>query len=158
VVTTNQFNVSGQRFAVESGGAIDMVWNALQTDFVVQFARSTDGGASFSIPKTLSLPQQPQFTGGGDPAIAILSCGQISVFFEDDSKGTFSGDSDIYETRTMDGVNFSAPANLSNSANKSDGLPLVATDHNGVAFVVWSAQTAGTANVESFVLRDVGCQ
>jgi hypothetical protein len=157
VVFTNQFNVAEQRFAFESSGAIDIVWTATQTDFAVQFARSTDG-VSFSIPKTLSLPQQPQFTGAGGTTVAVLSCGQISVFFSDDSNGTFSGDFDIYEARTVDGVNFSAPSNLSNSPNQSDASLLVATDHNGVAFVAWSAQTAQTANVEAFVLRDVGCQ
>jgi len=35
LVFTNQFQVNGQRFAVESSGAIDMVWNATQTDFAV---------------------------------------------------------------------------------------------------------------------------
>jgi len=151
--------VNGQRFAVESAGTIDIVWNAVQTDFVVQFARSTDG-ITFSTPKTLGLPQQPQFTGSGDPTVAVLSCGQISVFFEDDSKGSFSGDSDIYETKTVDGVNFSAPSNLSNSTDQEEVLPLVATDHNGVAFVVW-ADTANSnrqSKLDAFVLRDVGCQ
>jgi len=82
------------------------------------------------------------------------------VFFEEDSNGTFSGDSDIYEVRTTDGVNFSTPSNLSNSTDQEEVLPLVATDHNGVAFVVW-ADTANSnrpPKLDAFVLRDVGCQ
>jgi hypothetical protein len=135
LVGTNQYTGMGDDFsgvgdpqiAVESNGAIDVVFDAnTTTDTIALFARSTDGGKTFSTPLTLA-------TGGANsPTIAIDSCGGIDV--------AYAGASDIFLSRSTDGMAFAAPTNLSN-AHKGEFSPLIATDAKGSAYIVWEDTT-----------------
>jgi hypothetical protein len=148
-VVSNEIEVSSQQLAVEpSTGAIDIVWSAAQQDLAVEFARSTDHGATFSGPLTLSLPPSMNpavMTGAGDPAIGIDSCGGIHVSWEDDSQGGFSGDFDIYTSSSADGVTFTAPANLSNTPDQVEDSSLIGVDSAGKTYIIW--ETTGTGSL-----------
>jgi BNR repeat-like domain len=119
--------VGDPQIAVESNGAIDVVFDAnTTTDTIALFARSTDGGTTFSTPLTLA-------TGGANsPTIAIDSCGGIDV--------AYAGASDIFFSRSTDGVTFAPATNLSN-ARKSEFGPLIATGVKGSAYIVWEDST-----------------
>ena len=119
--------VGDPQIAVESNGAIDVVFDAnTPTDMIALFARSTDGGKTFSTPLTLA-------TGGANsPTIAIDSCGGIDV--------TWAGSSDVFFSRSTDGMAFAAATNLSN-AHKSEFSPVIATDAKGSAYIVWEDTT-----------------
>jgi hypothetical protein len=145
-VETGEFGVSGQEFAVEPGGAIDVVWQAEQTDFAVLFARSTDGGQTFSMPQTLSLPQQPNFTGGGDAFVAIDSCGGLNIVWNDDSKGSFCGDFDLYAIRSENGgMTFTPAVNLTNTPSAVEITEGLLTDAHGNLYTLW--ETTGNSNL-----------
>jgi hypothetical protein len=133
----NMIEVSSQQFAVGPNGEIDMVFDAAIVDFSVFFTRSTDNGATFSTPTRLSLPAVANFTGGGDPFVAVDSTGKISVAWEDDSNGSYSGDFDIYMATSTDGVTFSTPVDLSNTTDQTEVFPQIVTNSAGVRYLVW---------------------
>ena len=135
LVGINQFTGLGDDFsgvgdpqiAVERDGAIDVVFDAnTPTDMMALFARSTDGGTTFSTPVTLA-------TGGAStPTVAIDGCGGINV--------VWAGTTGIFLSRSTDGSMFTTPTNLSN-ANQVDFNPLIVTDVKGSAFIVWEDST-----------------
>jgi hypothetical protein len=129
--------VGSQQMAVEKDGAIDLVWTAMTAvDLAVFFARSTDS-ATFSSPQELELSQVPNFTGGGNPVVGVHQNGVILVVWSDDSRGAFSGDSDIYFRQSTDGKTFSDATDLSNIADQTEGGPMLAP---GTRDVLWSGQ------------------
>ena len=162
-VETGEFGVSSQQFVVEAGGAIDMVWQAEQTDFAVLFARSTDGGQTFSTAQTLSLPQKPSFTGGGDAFVAIDSCSGLNIVWNDDSNGTFSGDFDLYAVRSKNGgMTFTSPTNLTNTPNSVEVTEGQVADSSGNLYTMW--ETTSNSNLpkngapfDVFLLKNQPC-
>jgi hypothetical protein len=137
----NMIQVNSQEFVVGPSGEIDLVFGAaaIGDNFDVFFTRSTDHGATFSMPMKLNLPTVQNFTGGGDPAVAVDSSGKISVAWDDDSNGMLSGDFDIYlKTSTDGGATFSAAVNLSQTKGQSEVFPQIAINPLGVRYLVWS--------------------
>jgi hypothetical protein len=131
IVSNNTANGSfTPQVAVDSNGNIFAVWeDDTSTNSNILFSRSTDGGATFSAPKNLSMTSGFSF----NPRIAVDSKGGINVVWEDDTPGNV----DVMFSRSADaGVSFSPPVNVSNST-ASAGSPEVATDTNGNIFVVW---------------------
>ena len=116
--------------AVDSAGNIYAVWeDDTSSNSNILFSRSTDGGLTFSAPKSLSNTSGFSFS----PRIALDANGGINVVWEDDSPGSL----DIFFSRSTDGgVTFSNPRDLSNDASDS-GSPMVATDTTGNIYVVW---------------------
>jgi hypothetical protein len=135
----NGIEVNSQRFAVGPNGEIDMVYGAaaIGDNFDVFFTRSTDHGATFSTPVKLNLPTVQNFTGGGDASVAVDVSGKISVAWEDDSNGMFSGDADIYLRSSTDGVTFSAATNLSNTTDQSEVSPIVIIGPKLIRYLTW---------------------
>ena len=133
------FLASGQQVAVDTDGEIDVVWSATLAASTVFLAHSEDQGATFSAPKILSLPPQPNNTGAGSPAIGIDRCGTITVAWSDDSLGTFSGDFDIFLNRsTDDGATFFNPLNLSNTPAAAEVISQMVVDSRGNANLTWT--------------------
>jgi hypothetical protein len=134
-------NVNGQRFAVGPNSEIALVYDAAALGgaaYQVFFTQSLDAGASFTTPQNLSLPNPVQnFTGAGDPSVAVESNGRITVAFEDDSKGSFSGNFDIYERTSADGQTFSDATNLSNTTDQSEIVPEIIIGPKSVRYFTW---------------------
>jgi len=116
--------------AVDSAGNIYAVWeDDTSSNSNILFSRSTDGGLTFSTPKSLSNTSGFSFS----PRIALDANGGINVVWEDDSPGNL----DVFFSRSTDGGNtFANPQDLSNDASDS-GSPMVATDPSGNIYVVW---------------------
>src|SRR2546422_824408 len=119
--------------AVDSGGNINVAWVSSPTVLpnIISFSRSSDGGATFSTPITLSTMPS------GDAQIAIDSSGNINVVW------TFS---DIFFSRSSDGgATFSTPQNLSNDLRA--WAPQIATDSSGNINVIWTDNTPGNYDI-----------
>jgi hypothetical protein len=135
------FQTSDQQISGDPGGELDVVWTGVLAENAVFFALSSDGGTTFSAPKIVSLPPQPNNTGAGNPAIGEDSCGNISVAWADDSAGTFSGDFDVYLDRSSDGRRFSNPLNVSNTAADAEVVSQIAVDAHDVSNLLWTTVT-----------------
>jgi hypothetical protein len=134
-------NVNDQHFTVGPNLEIALVYNSAVVGgsvYQVFFTQSVDHGASFSPPQNLSLPNPVQnFTGAGGGDVAVDSNGRITVAFEDDSGGSFSGNFDVYERTSADGQTFSDATNLSNTIDQSELLSQILMAAKGVRYFVW---------------------
>ena len=136
VGATTVYSVGPPDFAVETDNSVDLVWSSEIVDYTELYSHSADAGATFSVPTTISLPPQPNFTGGGDGVVSVDSCGTITIAWDDDGNGSMTGDADIYEVQSTDsGKMFSEPVNLTNGPTQV--LPELAVDAKGNTFVVW---------------------
>jgi hypothetical protein len=126
--------------AVDSAGNIYVVWeDDTDTNSNILFSRSTDGGATFSTPESLSQTSGLSF----NPRIAVDTQGGINVVWEDDSPGNL----DVFFSRSTDGgTTFSSPINLSTDAADS-ASPQVAADAAGNIFVVWENDTPSSLGI-----------
>lgn len=139
------FTVSDPQVAANPRGEVDVVWTGSLAESTVLLAHSENWGASFSSPKILSLPPQPNnpvVTGAGNPAIGEDSCGDLLVAWSDDNSGTSSGDFDVFLNRSSDGaITFSSPLNLSHTAEDPEVVSQIAVDAQGNSNVLWTSLT-----------------
>ena len=143
-VTQSGISLNAPKFVVASGGEIDLVYNSLAigANYEVFFTQSADHGATFSTPINLTLPSVQNFTGGGDPSVGVDTTGKITVAWEDDGKGTFSGDNDIYISTSTDGKTFSSASDISNTTDQIEVFPVVIETPKGLRYITWY-DTAG---------------
>jgi hypothetical protein len=137
LISTNSpisFNTS---LALDSGGNPYMVWTGLNATFTAEqifFARSTNGGASFSPPIAISLTAQAADLA----SIAVDSSGKITVIYQDFATPSFQ----LFAVRsTNGGATFSAPMAISpafDGVNPSRPAQ-VAFDSLGAAYVVYGS-------------------
>jgi hypothetical protein len=134
-------NVNDQHFSVGPNLEIALIYNRAVVGGAVNqvfFTQSVDHGASFAPPQNLSLPNAVQnFTGAGGGDVAVDSNGRITVAFEDDSEGGFSGDFDVYERTSAGGQTFSDATNLSNTTDQSELLSQILIAAKGIRYFVW---------------------
>ncbi len=151
-VPKNLSNNTGQSYnphiAVDPTGDINILWEDTTPGNVdVFFSRSSDGGATFSTPKSLSNSRGSPL----HPQMAVDSSGNINVVWQDAAPGQF----DIFLSRSTDGgITFSTPMNVSNNTGYSLE-PQVALDSGGNIDVVWEDNTPG--NYDIFFARGILC-
>src|SRR6266446_2115908 len=127
------------RIAVHLAGNINVVWEAPDITPDTFFARSGDGGATFSTPP----PKISNDLGSSSNArLALDANGNINVAWEDNT-----GNRDIFFTRsTGSGTSFSTIVNLSNDSGLSLAAQMAA-DKNGNLNVVWQDNTPGISQI-----------
>jgi hypothetical protein len=126
------------RVAVDSSGAIDLVWTDA-ADKNVHFARSTNGGVTFSAATTVSVMP------GSYPRVAVDAGGDINVVWQHLSNT--STDNNVWFSHSTDGgANFSAPLMLSNPGEESVSAQ-IALGPGGNTYVSWTAITGAQCNV-----------
>lgn len=128
------------QIAVDAGGNIDVVW-ADNTPPVsnadIYFARSSDGGTTFSSPQNISNDSGLS----GNPWLTVDAGGNIDVAWEDNTPGN----QDIFFARsTNSGASFSTPLNLSSDTGLSLA-PDMAADKTGNLNVAWQDSTPGAS-------------
>ena len=130
------------QFAV-SGNDVYAVWQAKTTGkYQIIFAKSTDGGATFSSPANLS-----NVTGDSSYPKIASSGNNIYVTW---SYTTTNKDYDVLFSKSNDGgLTFSVPVNISNNLGDS-GLPQMSVSDNNV-YVTW--ENNGLGNFEVFVAK-----
>jgi hypothetical protein len=150
---------NGQQFVVGANGEIDLVFDgvpnfpASPAPSQVYFTQSLDQGVTWSTPVNLALPNPVQsFTGAQDPHVGVDANGKITVAWDDDTNGTFSGDYDLYiRTSSDDGKTWSSPTDISNTTNAVESEPTVLVTPNGVRYIVWyDVSNANPANMNVF--------
>jgi hypothetical protein len=129
--------------AIDSADAINVAWqDTAPGTSVIMFARSTDGGASFSEPKQVS-------TGSGnstEAAVATDGAGRISIVWVDDS----AGGAEAYYARSTDaGVTFSDPIKLSNFVSGDVHKPTVAAFQDTVYVAFQNGDLFGEDNIKN---------
>jgi hypothetical protein len=119
------------------------VWTGSLEESTVFLAHSENWGATFSSPKILSLPPQPNnpaVTGAGNPAIGEDSCGDILVAWSDDNSGASSGDFDVFLDRSSDdAITFTSALNLSNTPADPEVVSQIVVDAQGNTNVLWTS-------------------
>jgi hypothetical protein len=135
-----------QQLIAGPNGEIDLVFDAALTAHQVDFIQSPDYGQSWSTPINVSLPNPPQnFNGAEDPFLAVDSTGKITIAWADDAAGAAAGNSDIYIRTSTDGVNFSGPVNVSNTADQDEVNPVIIQTTGGMEYMT-SYDASGQSN------------
>ncbi len=142
-------NSLSPQLAVDAQGNVSVVWLGelppASLDYHVFFTRSTDG-ANFSAPVNLSAG----VGSSGQPDLAVDGQGSVSVVWQEGH----AFDLDIFFRGSSDGVNFSAPVNVSENAGSS-GQPDLAVHARGHAYVVWADDTATPGKLDILFSRTV---
>jgi hypothetical protein len=136
-ISDDSSNSFGASFAVDAAGNIYVNWTSFDNDFlgVISFVKSTDGGKSFSTPKTIS----PSDTDANIPNIAVDSKGNvISTYIDFNTFSIFAVRSGNGGTTFGDGIQISADGELITTS------PVAAFDSKGAAFVVYGAVPIGS--------------
>ena len=126
--------------AVDSADAINVVWEDTAPGIsVIMFARSTDGGVTFSVPARVSK-------GRGratEARIAADGSNGLHVTWVDNS----SGDNQAFYSRSTDGgATFSNPLNVTDSAGADVHKPVLAIYRDRV-FLSYQDDAAATQQV-----------
>jgi len=111
----------GPQIAISPDGTINAAWEGDSTGADIFFARSTDGGATFSLPINLSLDNG----AASDPSLGVDAHGNIDIVWQSQSFADQSFNS--FFSRSSDGVNFSAPVSFCSPGN-SCSAPQIALD------------------------------
>jgi centrosomal CEP192-like protein len=138
VWSTGTSDIVDQKVAVGADGGINIIWNS---DKEILFSRSLDQGGTFSLPEKISLPLGVNRNGAGNPDISVGSTGVIHASWSDDAAGSFAGDSDIYESTSLDGITFSVPVDLSRSTGQAADGSRLASDSKGNTYISWRNTT-----------------
>jgi hypothetical protein len=128
------------QFVVGPNGAIEAVYDELlnSTTDQVFFTQSLDHGATWSTAVNLSLPNPVQnFAGARASYVGVDTSGKITVAWQDDTNGKFSGDNDIYIRTSTDGVTFTSPINVSNTTDQIEINPIVIETLTGKRYMTW---------------------
>ncbi len=133
--------LSRPQIAVDGQGNINVVWEVVPpgTPPDIFFSRSTDG-VNFSTPLNLSA----SLAFSSRPQIAVDGQGNINVVWDDFTPSPFNFE--VFFSRSTDGVNFSAPVNLSVNPGGAFG-PQIALEGQGNINVVWQHNTLGNTDI-----------
>lgn len=144
---------SGEAFepeiAVDKNDAINVAWEDTATGTsAIMFARSTDGGDSFSEPLRVSSPD----ARANEANIASDSLGNIHVVWVGESGDTLQA---FYARSTDGGATFSEPLNISNVPG-ADIHKLVVTTFNEMVYVGYNNEAGNSRQVFLVKSKDSG--
>lgn len=145
VLSTNASGSFSPQIAVGLSGNITVVWeDDAQLTSDVSFSHSSNHGANFSVPESLSL----HIGNSGSAQIATDANGNIDVVWINNSPGNF----DIFFSRSADGITFSAPKDISNASGLAQN-PQIALDAKGNINVMWQDNTPPDSNSDIYFAR-----
>jgi hypothetical protein len=132
------------KIAVDSSGGLHLVWSDFSPgNYEVFYARSTNGGATWSTGKRLTWNAGWSL----NPRIAVCGSKNLYVVWSDSTPGV----NEIYYARSMDGgATWTTAKRLTWNAGWSYG-PDIAVDLSGNPHVVWYDDTPG--NQELYYIR-----
>ena len=128
VNVSNNAGDSGYPQMTLSENNLYVVWTDTisNSNYDILFAKSTDGGATFTTPVNISK------NVGASGWAQVAVSGNIYVIWEDNSTGNY----DILISKSTDGgATFTTPVNISNTTNDSNFKQMVLSDNN--VYVAW---------------------
>lgn len=126
------------RIALDSGEGLNVVWgDAKDPGGKVVYVRSTDQGATFADPLTLSGTSTTAF----DPEIAVDSQDGINVVWQDEISGVGAI---VFVRSTDGGTTFSSPKRVSTGEGRASEAQINADAGEGIN-VVWVDESSGTS-------------
>lgn len=141
-ISNGSGNAENAQIGLDAKGNINVVWddNTPQNfNPDIYFARSSDGGATFSSP--LNLSNDAGFSANA--FLTIDASANIDVAWEDNTPGNKV----IFFSQSTDsGATFSSPLNLSNDSGLSMS-PDMAADNKGNLNVTWQDGTPGVSQI-----------
>ncbi len=142
----------GPAMAISPDNQIHLAWADKRTGtWDVYYARSTDGGASFSTP--IAVVTDAKAAARGHPALAMSPDGQVHITWEDQR----SGDWDICYARSDDGETFSSPVQVNDDATDTDqARPALAVGRDGSVHVAWQDSRSGDWDIYTARSTDGG--
>ena len=131
---------------------LHLAWADKRTGtWAVYYARSTDGGASFSTP--IPVVSDEMGTARGHPALAMGPGGRVHVAWEE----RWNGNWDIYCARSDDGETFSSPVQVNDDATGTDqARPALAVGSDGSIFLAWQDSRDGDWDIYTAHSTDGG--
>ncbi|MBI4557423.1 MAG: carboxypeptidase regulatory-like domain-containing protein [Candidatus Hydrogenedentes bacterium] len=151
--------------ATDGAGTWIAVWHAYNweggLDYDILFARSTDGGVSWTSPSPLYIDAATDPWADGAPHLTSDGAGTWIAVWESNNPrdgGTLGGDFDILQARSVDsGQNWTAPIPLNANADGDRGFdtsPHLTADGNGTWIAVWQSwdSLGGTIGEDDDVL------
>ena len=140
-VSSNAGNSFLAQIAVDTTGNIYVAWmDNTPGNYAILLSRSADQGATFSSAKNLSNSPGDS----GNPQIGVDANGGTYVIWQQNVPPATN--KDIFFSRSSDGVNFSAPTNLSNNAGNSIN-PWIVVDTAGGINAGWTDSTPGRTDI-----------
>jgi|GEM_PF-1374611 len=133
--------------AVDENGIIYVVWTSVTTEVEVVFAKSTDGGLSFTDPVRIS-----DGVNSRSPVVAVNG-DNIYVAYLDRSDPDSSATAEIFFTESADGgISFSDPINISNTPGFVSRSPSITASESNV-YVVWTESAVNGLNSQTFYTK-----
>jgi hypothetical protein len=125
--------------AIGPGAEVHLVWADTGSGiWDIYYARSVDGGVTFSEP--IQVNAEATGAARGHPTLAVGSDGSVHVAWEE----MRDGDWDIYYARLEGGEAFSPPTPVSDDATGTDqARPTIAVERDGTVHLAWQDSRAG---------------
>ncbi|MGB0383472.1 MAG: exo-alpha-sialidase, partial [Ardenticatenaceae bacterium] len=121
--------------AVHANGTFYATWHENRSsngDYDIYFARSTDGGLSWSA--NVKVSDDTGTANQQEPNITVGANGNLYIAWQDDR----NGNPDIYfATSTDGGTTWSANVKVNDDADTAQYDPSVAVDANGTVYATW---------------------
>ena len=141
-ISKNIGSSTSPQFAV-SGNEVFVVWQGKTTGkYQIIFAKSTDGGATFSTPVNIS-------NNSGDSSFPKIAISGNNLYVTWAFTVTNKDFDILFATSSDGGTTFSTPVNLSNTLGDT-GLPQITSSGNDV-YVTWENNASG--NFDVFVAK-----
>lgn len=146
---------SGADIEVDSAGTIYVVWeDGRAGDWDIRFARSTDGGGSWTDPN-VQINAEGASTDQRSPTIALDPAGALHVAWVDEREG----DTDIYFASSGDGGDTWTDPNVrvnSDTGTSSQEYPRIAVNPTGNVSLTWLDYRNGGSDVFFAMSTDGG--
>lgn len=143
ILVSPSTNTQGSQVAVGPNGEVYVSWSDVSS--TIKFAKSSDGGATFSVPQTVTgVTSVGKIVNGGFrmdnfPRMAVdttlgANRGNIYIVWNDKRLGTPK----IFFTRSTDGgITWNTPNAVVNETDKDQLQPALAVDANGIIHLIW---------------------
>ena len=141
-ISKNIGSSSSPQFAV-SGNNVYVVWQAQATGkYQILFAKSTDGGDTFSTPVNIS-------NNSGDSSFPKILVSENNIYVVWAFTVTTTDFDILFSKSTDGGATFTTPVNLSNTV-RDTGLPQMTVSGNNI-YITW--ENNGSGNFDVFVAK-----
>jgi S1-C subfamily serine protease len=144
------------RIAINTNKTVYIVWtDNSQGNYNILFAKSTDGGSTFTKPialgNTKGVSNFPSIATSEDGTVYVVWSHKNNTDFDPSNTQNQTQTYDVFFVKSLDGGNiFSQAVNLSNDPSNSVS-PVVGVSKDHEVYVLWSDNSIGT--YETFLVR-----